>query len=257
MYIFVINLKKSMHIYNRGFYEDQQDGSYVSAKEILPIIFDLVHPKSVIDVGCGVGTWLRACQELGVDDVLGLDGPYVSEQLLKIPVSKFKKVDLSKTIETPRRFDLAISSEVAEHLPESSAESFVDSLIKLSPFVLFSAAIPLQGGHNHINEQWQSYWANKFFARGYVAIDCVRPVVWDRDSVEWWYAQNMILFVKKEVLDDRIDLLELSRSTHKSQLNLVHPKNYERSSDVTRVSLMSLLASLPRRFYSIFPNKTF
>lgn len=241
-----------MHIYSKGFYEDQQEGSYISAKEVLPIIFNLVHPKSIIDVGCGVGTWLRACRELGVDDVLGLDGPYVSEQLLKIPGSKFKRTDLSKPIETSQIFDLAISLEVAEHLPESSADHFVDSLVKLSPFVLFSAAIPMQGGHNHINEQWQSYWADKFFSRGYVAIDCIRPVVWKRDSVEWWYAQNMLLFVRKELIDGRADLLELSQGTHVSQLNLVHPKNYERFSDVTRVALISLLWSLPKRLRGLF-----
>lgn len=246
-----------MHIYNKEFYEDQQGGSYTSAKEILPMVFNLTHPKSIVDVGCGVGTWLNACQELGVDDVLGLDGPYVSEEMLKIPVAKFKKTDLSKPVSISRKFDLAMSLEVAEHLSEVDAETFVESLVTLSSFVLFSAAIPLQGGHNHINEQWQSYWADKFFARGYVAIDCIRPVVWNTDSVEWWYAQNMLLFVKKDLLDVRTDLLELSQSTHVSQLNLIHPKNYERFSDASRTSLLSVILSLPKRIRQAFSGKGF
>lgn len=236
-----------MHIYNKEFYEDQQGGSYLSAKEVLPIIFNLVHPKSVVDVGCGVGTWLSVCQELGIDDVLGLDGPYVSEEMLKIPTIKFKKADLSKPVDISRKFDLAMSLEVAEHLHESSAKKFIESLIELSDFVLFSAAIPLQGGHNHINEQWQSYWAEKFFENGYIVIDCVRPLVWGRDSVEWWYAQNAMLFVKKEILDERKDLEKLAVDSRELQLDLVHPKNYIRFSDTTRISLVSVMASLPTR----------
>lgn len=241
-----------MHIYNEAFYKDQQNGSYISAKEILPIIFDLVHPKSVVDVGCGIGTWLSVCRESGIDDVLGLDGPYVSEKMLKIPVEKFKKTDLSKPFAVQRKFDLAMSLEVAEHLPEANAEYFVESLVKLSPFILFSAAIPLQGGHNHINEQWQSYWADKFFKKGYIVIDCIRPVVWKNDAVEWWYAQNVLLFVNKDIVNERNDLQILAKSANKSQLNLVHPKNYERISDVDRISLLKVLISLPARIIKIF-----
>ncbi|MDD2766378.1 MAG: methyltransferase domain-containing protein [Candidatus Moranbacteria bacterium] len=241
-----------MHIYNKEFYEDQQNGSYISAKEILPIIFDLINPKSIVDVGCGVGTWLSVCQELGVDDVLGLDGPYVLEEMLKISATKFKKTDLSKPVNISRKFDLAMSLEVAEHLSESSADCFVESLTNLSPFVFFSAAIPLQGGHNHVNEQWQGYWADRFFKKGYIAIDCIRPAVWGNDAVEWWYAQNALLFVKKEVLDSRTDLQLLHQNTHKNQLNLVHPKNHIRFFDATRVSLFSVLKSLPKRVLSSF-----
>lgn len=247
-----------MHIYSKEFYEDQQSGSCISAKEILPIVFDLIHPKSVIDVGCGVGTWLSVCQELGIDDVVGLDGPYVSEGMLKIPVTKFKKTDLSKPVSISRKFDLAMSLEVAEHLSELDAETFVDSLVKLSPVVLFSAAIPLQGGHNHVNEQWQSYWADKFFKKGYVVVDCIRQAVWSKDSVEWWYAQNVLLFVQKELFDSRNDIQALARdTTHKSQLDLVHPKNYERFSDASRISLLSVILSLPKRTRQVFSGKGF
>lgn len=241
-----------MHIYDKAFYEDQKDGSYISAKEILPIIFNLVHFQSVVDIGCGVGTWLKACEELGVNDILGLDGPYVSEQMLRIPASKFQKSDLTKPITIARKFDLVISLEVAEHLPEINAETFVESLTKLGSIVLFSAAIPSQGGHNHVNEQWQSYWADKFLKKDYVAIDCVRPLVWKKDTVEWWYAQNILLFVSKAELIKYTELEELYQKTNINQLDLVHPENYKASGNVERVSLVAVLTSLPERFSRIF-----
>ena len=99
-----------------------------------------------------------------------------------------------------REFDLVPSLEVAEHLPKPCAEEFVDSLTRLGSSILFSAAIPLQGGKHHLNEQWPAYWARYFQERGYVAIDCIRDKIWQDDNVEFWYARNILIFVRKKAL---------------------------------------------------------
>ena len=122
---------------------------------------------SAVDVGCGVGTWLSVLRERGVDTVRGFDGAWVRADLPTIPRESFIAVDLTERIPKSDRFDLAISVEVAEHLRRLAAETFVDSLVDLSDFVLFSAAIPHQGGKHHLNERWQDYWAGLFWARGY------------------------------------------------------------------------------------------
>ena len=99
-------------------------------------------------------------------------------------------------------FDLAISMEVAEHLPERCAEPFVESLTRLADVVLFSAAVPFQGGIGHVNEQWGSYWVALFRNRGYTAVDIIRKRIWNDDQIPYWYRQNTLLFVKDGKLDE-------------------------------------------------------
>jgi hypothetical protein len=157
---------------------------------------NLLQPRSVVDVGCGTGAWLSEFRNQGVPQILGLDGEYVNREELLIPAASFRSVDL--TFQLPdlgRRFDLAVSLEVAEHLPSSHAEEFVSDICSLSPFVLFSAAVPWQGGTGHVNEQWQPYWRRLFAGRGYIALDPVRPAVWKDRRVEWWYRRNIFLYV--------------------------------------------------------------
>jgi SAM-dependent methyltransferase len=124
---------------------------------VVPTVLRLVQPEPVVDVGCGDGAWLSVFRELGVNHRFGLDGDYVDRRLLQIPQDQFSATDLSLPFRLPCTFDLAVSLEVAEHLPPQSAEDFVDSLTRLAPVVLFSAAIPLQGGTHHLNEQWPDY----------------------------------------------------------------------------------------------------
>lgn len=212
--------------YGDAFYRQIRDGSSRSAKIVLPLVFPLLRPQSVLDVGCGDGTWLAVAQELGVDDVLGVDGDYARPEL-QIPESSFVAADLSTPLRLDRTFDLALSLEVAEHLPADSADHHVGSLTSLAPAVLFSAAIPLQGGVNHVNEQWPEYWADLFERRGFAAIDCVRSWVWRDADVEWWYAQNTILYLSTERLAGAQDLAAVHARHGGRPLSLVHPRKYD------------------------------
>src|SRR4051812_24806997 len=106
-----------------------------SAREILPLVLDIVKPASVIDIGCGTGNWLAIAHELGVPEILGVDGLWVTGQLA-IPREKFLEHDLSTPLRLDRRFDLVLSLEVAEHLPASSARDFVQSLCGAADVVL-------------------------------------------------------------------------------------------------------------------------
>jgi hypothetical protein len=164
-------------------------------------------------------------RELGIADVLGVDGS-AELDLLKIPRERYAVHDLTIPIALDREFDLVMCLEVAEHLPPDSADALVDSLIRLGPIVLFSAAIPSQGGTNHVNEQWPEYWADRFEARGYPVVDAIRHRIWDDPEVEWWYAQNTLLFVRRNRLFAEPELAWLSAATHRSQLSIVHPRKY-------------------------------
>ena len=177
--------------YTPNFYAGQADGSERSAAAVAPVVLGLLPPiRSMVDVGCGVGTWAKVFQQCGVVEVVGIDGSYVDKSQLRIPLDAFKPTDLSKPLDVERTFDLAISLEVAEHLPPERAGSFVSDLTSLAPFVIFSAAVPGQGGANHLNEQWPDYWIALFAEHGYRMFDCIRPRIWNDDRVEYWYRQN-------------------------------------------------------------------
>jgi len=180
--------------YDSAFFANVAGGSLESARVVAPLVAELVQPRSVVDVGCGVGTWLRAFVDLGVTDYLGLDGDYVNRADLKISADRFRAADLTDPPPLGRTFDLAVCLEVAEHLPGASADRFVGFLTAAAPVVLFSAALPGQGGTSHVNEQWPKYWCQRFEARGYVRLDPVRPRVWRDRRVEWWYQQNICLY---------------------------------------------------------------
>jgi SAM-dependent methyltransferase len=186
-----------MNLYTNSFFESHSDGSASSARVILPILCERIQFQNVVDVGCGIGNWLSVFVEKGISDVVGVDGSYVDRQMLQIERERFVEHDLTLPLHLERRFELAMCMEVAEHLPEASADTLVESLVGLSDQILFSAAIPGQPGTGHINPQWQSYWIGKFNARGYRCVDCIRPKVWHNPKVEYWYAQNSFLFVRE------------------------------------------------------------
>ncbi len=183
-------------MYSKLFYAAQRAGSMRSARAILPIVFAHVRPQAVIDVGCGVGTWLDVAGQLGADRIVGVEGRWVENNRLASPLIDMRYADLEEPLPDLGRYDLAICMEVAEHLSRGRGESLVRELCGLSDQVLFSAAIVWQGGIGHHNERMQSYWASLFAANGYGACDIVRPAVWTNGTVSYWYRQNCLLYVK-------------------------------------------------------------
>lgn len=168
-----------------------------SARAVLPAMQACATVRSVVDVGCGQGAWLAVWAECGVDDVLGLDGAYVDINRLLIAPKFFAAADLAGGFGAPRRFDLAQSLEVAEHLPPGAGPAFVAGLCALSDVVLFSAAQPGQGGEAHLNERAPSYWAKQFETHGYAAYDALRPKLAADRSVAPWYRFNTVLYANE------------------------------------------------------------
>jgi SAM-dependent methyltransferase len=209
--------------YTEVFFASHDEGFNASARTVIPKLLELLEPASIIDVGCGTGTWLRVAQDEGIEDVFGLDGPWVRVEDLEIPAERFRSTDLTAPSDLERIFDLVLSLEVAEHLPLAKAEGFVDFLTTLGPVVVFSAAAPEQGGTGHTNEQWPAYWSQLFARRGFEAVDCLRDVFWENEAVEWWYRQNLLLFGQPAALDALPDLRDhpnRGRVPH----SLIHPR---------------------------------
>ena len=211
-------------LYDEKFYRGQKNPSLKSATEILPLVAEFVHPQSVIDIGCGVGTWLAVWQKFGAE-IYGVDGDYVDRSQLFIDEENFYPANLEERVTLNKRFDLAMSLEVAEHLSPERADSFVEDLTRLADVILFSAAIPAQGGVGHVNEQWQSHWAQKFLRFGYVVVDCLRPKIWANDNIEFWYRQNIFVCAKSTELYRFPELQDYYLKHRDAQIfDAVHPK---------------------------------
>jgi hypothetical protein len=217
---------KANGTYDLAFFSAVNSTSSKSAEIIVPLVIDLIGPRSVIDIGCGTGVWLSIFKAHNIDDITGIDGHWVKDELLLIPKSCFLTHDLTQDLDVERRFDLAVCLEVAEHLDEKCARSFVGTLVKLSSVVLFSAAIPFQDGIHHVNEEWPDYWARIFGEHEYVPIDCIREKIWNNEDVAWWYAQNILVFADKQHVLKKPKLHKALERTRLSQLSLVHPAKY-------------------------------
>lgn len=222
-------------LYSAKYFDWQRDGAKSSAEAVAPRIRDLFHPNSVLDFGCGTGVWLYELSRIGVSEILGIDGEYVPREKLLIDPSAFMVADLSKRIDLGKKFDLVISLEVAEHIPLEQAQVFIDSITNHADVVVFSAAIPFQGGPSHCNEQWPVYWANLFKQRGFVAIDVFRKDFWNDERVEWWYRQNMLLYMKQELLERYPDLKPF---VCEIPLSLVHPRCFEDTVSVCKEEIL-------------------
>ncbi len=214
-------------LYGKSFYEGRDERTRNAARSILKLVHDFIpHFESVADFGCGIGTWLSVAEEFGARRIQGIDGPWVDRDLLVIPEGFFLEQQLEMPIRLGERFDLAISLEVAEHLSPKRAEGFVKDLVSASDFVLFSAAIPGQGGKGHVNEQWPDYWWQYFSAFGYIAVDFIRDKVWDNPSIPYWYQQNCILYINSAQVPNVKDCGLLNPDTPPRRL--VHPDLYEK-----------------------------
>jgi SAM-dependent methyltransferase len=194
-----------------------------SPRKIIPLLFKYVNPKSVVDIGCGTGRFLKVFKEFGISDILGVDGNWVNRELLRANINEneFHVSNLEKFnhLELKRKFDLAVCIEVAEHIDQKYSDALIENLTALSDYILFSAAIPYQGGQHHVNEQWADYWEQKFESKGFVFQDIFRNELWSDPDVQYWFKQNLFLVVRKDKALVNNDGLKLTQ-------NYVHPQLY-------------------------------
>lgn len=186
--------------YDDRYYARQVRGALRSARLVVPIVGAALAPDSVVDFGCGQGAWLRAWMDQGVSDVQGLDGTYIDARTMLVPEQRFQGTDLTQPCTLGRRYALAQSLEVAEHIPEAAAATLIASLVRAAPMVLFSAAVRGQGGESHVNEQPLEYWRALFSRHDFLPFDFLRPAIHDIGAIEPWYRYNTLLYVSREHL---------------------------------------------------------
>src|SRR6056297_3236622 len=238
----------SSYSYSNEFFDGIESRAFQSARAVDPVLRRYIHFTSVIDFGCGRGAWLKAFQEQGASEIEGLDGPYVDQSKLLIPRECFRATDLSGDIVIENKRDLAMSLEVAEHLPRRSSEKFIHALCSASDWVLFSAAIPGQGGTHHINEQWPEFWKKLFDENGFSRLDVMRaPLLFD-ERVAPCYKQNMFLFGKRPLDGQMQRLFEQSEKLDMEIFMKRRVVPWKSASGVARELALASARALKRRW---------
>ncbi len=186
--------------YSAEFYESIATGSNKSAHEIASLLAQHLKLKSILDVGCGQGFWLKEFSKTFGAEVTGVDGKHVDETSLAIPSNRFIAHDLNESLDLAKKFDLVLSLEVAEHIKPESSQCFIESLVRHGNMVLFSAAPPGQGGYDHINEQDPDFWRALFQKAGFEAFDFIRPPLLGNKQVEPWYRLNVMFYAHSSII---------------------------------------------------------
>lgn len=203
--------------------------TYSAAKTIVPVVAEIIGiPKSIIDLGGGAGAFLKVFKEIGTEKVVSIDHPSIKAKDLLINPDEFIPCNLSQQLPSPIKSELAISTEFAEHISKSRSRSVVEFLTSCSDIILFSSAIPGQGGIGHINEQRPDFWRNLFQSIGYERLDIIRQKIIFDHSIPFWFRQNLFLYVNQQILEQG----QLNISAHNQfippEFEIVHRRNLER-----------------------------
>lgn len=187
------------NIYDERFFANTIKFESESARAVADILIKQFKPNSVIDIGCGVGIYLKEFASRNVE-ILGYDGaPAAIKQSLA--GGKIKLHDLCQPLKLEKKFDLCLCIEVAEHLPEKCADTLIKTLVNLSDVIIFTAAAPGQGPRSmgHINEQEHMYWIDKFKDSDFdhykeLSNDLSKKMI--EKKVVWWITKNLMIFKK-------------------------------------------------------------
>jgi len=185
------------YIYDRKFFKNTIKLEKSSAKPAVSILIKHFKPKSVIDIGCGAGIYLKEFASQGVK-IIGYDGSPAArkESLVK---NKIKIHDLCQPLAIKKQFDLCLCIEVAEHLNKKYSQTLINTLTQLSSLIIFTAATPGQGPRSigHINEQPHEYWIKKFKAKNFSPDKKLTAKIkreMKEENVVWWIVKNLMVF---------------------------------------------------------------
>lgn len=195
-------------------------------KEVLPFLTGV---DSILDLGCGMGTWTKSLEELGFSNILMVDHPSLPvTDLVNENKGSFTGVDLESGFPPANHFDLIMCIEVLEHFHEKRAIDIFNYITKHTDLVLFSAAIPGQSGEGHINCRRHNYWHKQFAAQGFHFFDGFKTSILNDDSINYWLRQNMFIYYTDRQ-QFRFDGLQ---NITNNEFELVHNKILERKMGV-------------------------
>lgn len=191
----------NVKIYDQKFFNNTLKFENSSAKAFVGILIKYFEPKSVIDIGCGIGIYLTEFNNSRIE-ILGFDGSpaAIADSLVG---DKIKLHDLCRPFKLNRQFDLCLCLEVAEHLKSTCSQTLTDTLTNLSKTIIFTAATPGQGPKSigHINEQLPEYWQKLFKQKNFTLNKKLTERIkrqMEAEKIVWWLTKNLMILEKHE-----------------------------------------------------------
>ena len=170
MDVIEIYSKDPKSLYNDRFFRKRTKGKTIRWEimfgECLRETFQI---ESIVDFGCGLGTFLDGCLKSGAKKVMGFEYGYeLAKKYISPTVASFiqygnvmEKIDCGK-------FDCAMSIEVAEHILPDKSDMFIQNLVDAGDkYIILTAAHPGQGGLWHINERPKQFWGDSIEKCGF------------------------------------------------------------------------------------------
>ena len=159
----------------------------------------LYKPAVVADVGCNSGLYLEGFRDAGCQ-VMGFDCDDEALALAAVPVTK---IDITSFKPIDFRADMALCLEVLEHIPAEKEDAALLNLCTVSDTIIFSAAVPGQGGDGHINCQPKQHWIDKFEELGFRAAEAEAEYILAQlngyPGIMGWLRNNLIVFHRQHV----------------------------------------------------------
>lgn len=120
---------------------------------------------TVIDLGCGYGTYLWLLKTMGFIDLMGVEGSdmedlFEHENILIHDLSNELTLDKSGNV---------ISLEIGEHIPSEYEGAILNNMarhVAKGHYLIMSWAIPGQCGHGHVNNRCNIWVLDQFQNRG-------------------------------------------------------------------------------------------
>ena len=147
---------------------------------------------SVIDLGCGMGSYVKHLRKAGFD-CHGVDG---NPNTAELTDNLCSQADLARPIESNQIFDWVLSLEVAEHIPAKYERIYLENLDKLNHNgIILSWGLPGQTGLGHVNCRDNEYVRCRLAAMGYEELSEVTMSMRAQATLEWF--QHTVMVFKR------------------------------------------------------------
>lgn len=142
------------------------------------------HPQTVLDAGCAMGLLVAALRDLGVE-AYGVDLSEYAISGVREDIRPYCAVgSLADPLPNslPRRYDLVVSIEVLEHMPEEDGKKSIANLCTMSDQILFSSVPDDTTDPTHINLHETPYWCGLFAKQGFFSAEEKKPLFLPRHA---------------------------------------------------------------------------
>jgi len=153
-------------------------------------------PDSVVDFGCGIGSYLEAAFDYGIK----IKGYEISwEAIIHTPERIRPFIEYRDCTEPINAgvFDTVISFETAEHIEPEGTNQFIKNLVNATgKTLLFTAAPPGQEGTGHINCRYRDFWMlelSDFLIYNDVLTGEISEA-WEKLGAPWYIVKNLMVF---------------------------------------------------------------